>query len=312
MSFNLPQRRTDGIYNISAGSESIKGTVPPKRGPALFSSRRLAFSRSLGYNSKMARQNVAKAAPGARADGRGRCAVILVRPDTPENIGLAARGMANTGFTDLRIVGLHSLEPAAYRTGVHAESILDGSRFYETLAEAVSGLHLIFGSTARVRRDFPLVTLQEAVRRLGEYPAAAEAGFVFGNERTGLTSDEIALSNIRFHIPQAARQPSYNLGVAVTLTLFSVAMRERMPPAAPRDLPLTVDEQEEAGLQFKVMLDKLGFMHETNRAFIGDRVQDIFRRMILTAKDRDVILAMFRKSLLGDTPKKQRERSRHG
>jgi tRNA/rRNA methyltransferase len=241
-----------------------------------------------------------------------RFAVIIVRPDSPENIGLAARGMANTGFSDLRIVGLDRLEGAAYRTAVHAEALLDGAKFYRTLAEAAGGLHLVFGSTARIRRDFSLVTLREAVRKMSEYPAETRIGLVFGNERTGLTSDEIGRTNIRFHIPQAARQPSYNLGVAVTLALFEIVKGEEPPPVVRRDLPLTWAEQEAAGRRFEEMLDGLGFMRDTNRAFITERVQDIFRRMVLTGKDRDVILAMFRKALLAPRRKKRRERSQHG
>jgi TrmH family RNA methyltransferase len=251
-------------------------------------------------------------AAGTWPGDHGRFAVILVRPDSPENIGLAARGMANTGFTDLRLVGLDRLEAPAYRTAVHADAILDRARFYDTLTEAVGGLHLVVGSTARIRRDFSLVSLRDAVRRISEYPAGTKIGLVFGNERTGLTADEIGLSNIRFHIPQAARQPSYNLGVAVTLTLFEIAGREEPPPIVRRDLPLTNAEQEDAGRRFGEMLDGLGFMRDTNRAFITERVQDIFRRMVLTGKDRDVILAMFRKAVLGRPRKKEQERSQHG
>jgi tRNA/rRNA methyltransferase len=238
--------------------------------------------------------------------GLDRFSVVLVRPDSPENIGLAARGMANTGFSDLRIVGVDRLEAPAYRTAVHADAILDGARFFGALAEAVDGLHVVFGSTARIRRDFPLVTLSEAVGRMSEYPAEAKIGLVFGNERTGLTSDEIGLSNVRFRIPQAARQPSYNLGVAVTLALFEIAGRQAATSVVRRDLPLTRAEQEAAGRRFGEMLDGLGFMLDTNRAFITERVQDIFRRMILTGKDRDVILAMFRRGLLGRPGKKAR------
>jgi TrmH family RNA methyltransferase len=228
-----------------------------------------------------------------------RAAVILVRPDSPENIGLAARGMANTGFSDLRIVGLDRLEPAAWRTAIHAESIIEGARFFPSLDTAVSDLHLVLGSTARVRHDFPLVSLTEGVRRIEEHPAASRVGLVFGNERTGLTQEEIALANIRFRIPQAARQPSYNLGVAVTLTLYEIAFRKGPPPDAWRALPLTHAEQAEAGRRFREMLDSLGFMHDTNRTFITEKIQDIFFRMALTAKDRDIILAMFRKALEG-------------
>jgi tRNA/rRNA methyltransferase len=235
-----------------------------------------------------------------------RFAVVLVRPDSPENIGLAARGMANTGFTDLRIVGLERLEAPAWRTAIHAEAIIEGARFFPSLVEALSDRDLVLGSTARIRHDFPLVPLAEAVGRVGEYPAATRVGLVFGNERTGLTQDELALTNVRFHIPQVSRQPSYNLGVAVTLTLHAIAFRDAPPPALRRDLPLDHAAQAEAGRRFRDMLDSLGFMHDTNRNFIADKVQDIFFRMALTAKDRDVILAMFRKTLEG--PRERRPR----
>jgi hypothetical protein len=49
-------------------------------------------------------------------------------------------------------------------------------------------------------------------------------------------------------------------------------------------------------------------MKETNRVFISGRVEDIFRRMTLTAKDRDIILAMFRKALAGGPAKRGRLR----
>jgi TrmH family RNA methyltransferase len=235
-----------------------------------------------------------------------RFAVVLVRPDSSENIGLAARGMANTGFADLRLVGLERLEAPAWRTAIHAEAIIERARFFPSLGEALSDRDFVLGSTARIRHDFPLVPLAEAVGRAGEYPPAARIGLVFGNERTGLTQDELALANVRFHIPQASRQPSFNLGVAVTLTLHAIAFRGVPPPALRRDLPLDHAAQAEAGRRFRDMLDSLGFMHDTNRDFIADKVQDIFFRMAMTAKDRDVILAMFRKALEG--PREPRSR----
>lgn len=228
-----------------------------------------------------------------------RFAVVLVRPDSPENIGLAARGMANTGFADLRLVGLERLEPPAWRTAIHAEPIIEGARFFPSLAEAVADREIVLGSTARVRHDFPLVPLADAVARVEEYPPSVRVGLVFGNERTGLTQEELGLANIRFHIPQVSRQPSYNLGVAVTLTLHALAFRQGPPPALRRRPPLDHAAQAEAGRRFGDLLDGLGFMHDTNRDFIVEKVRDIFFRMALTAKDRDIILAMFRKALEG-------------
>jgi TrmH family RNA methyltransferase len=238
-----------------------------------------------------------------------RVAVILVRPDSPENIGLAARGMANTGFADLRLVGIDRLEAPAWRTAIHADSIIGSARFYPSLAEAVADRRLVLGSTARVRHDFPLVPLAEAVTKVEEYPAATSVGLVFGNERTGLTKAELGLANLRFHIPQAARQPSYNLGVAVTLTLHALAFREGPPASLRKRAPLDHAAQAEAGRRFASLLDGLGFMHDTNRDFIVEKVQDIFFRMALTAKDRDIILAMFRKALEGPRPRRPRSKT---
>ncbi len=235
-----------------------------------------------------------------------RFAVVLVRPDSPENIGLAARGMANTGFADLRLVGLERLEPPAWRTAIHADQIIERARFYPSLAEAVADREIVLGSTARVRHDFPLVPLDEAAARVAEYPGTVRVGLVFGNERTGLTQAELGLANVRFHIPQAARQPSYNLGVAVTLALHAIAFRPGPPPALRRHPPLDHAAQAEAGRRFRDLLDHLGFMHDTNRDFIAEKVEDIFFRMALTAKDRDIILAMFRKALEG--PRQRRPR----
>lgn len=241
-----------------------------------------------------------------------RFAVVLVNPETPENVGLAARGMANTGFSDLRLVGMSALPAAAYRTAVHAEPVLDGARFCATLAEALSDRHLILASTARARGQAGLVTLGDAVVRLSAYPAETRVALVFGNERTGLSADELGLANIRFRISQAARQPSYNLGVAVTLTLFAVAYRAGEPAPPVHERPLVHAEQEDAVRRFRDLLDGLGFMKETNRVFISRRVEDIFRRMTLTAKDRDIILAMFRKALAGTPGRVGQRKTRKG
>lgn len=240
-----------------------------------------------------------------------RLAVVLVSPETPENVGLAARGMANTGVSDLRLVGLEAPLPAeAYKTAVHAEGILDAARFFPTLSEAVTDRRLVLASTARARRNMPLLPLEAAVGRIAEYPETTPVGLVFGGERTGLSGPDLTLSHFRFHIPQAARQPSYNLGVAVTLTLFALAAGRRVPRTPARESPLTHAEQEEAIRRFRALLDSRGFMHDTNRAFIEERVGDIFRRMVLTEKDRNIILALFRTAIGARTGRKDKTEGR--
>jgi tRNA C32,U32 (ribose-2'-O)-methylase TrmJ len=146
--------------------------------------------------------------------------VILARPENPENIGLAARAMKNTGFRDLRLAGIRRIRVKAFASAVHAVDILEGARLFPDLPSAAADLQVVFAATARPRSNFPALTLEAAIGKIRAYPASTRIGLLFGNERTGLTTEEMRSSTFRFSIPQAGRQPSYNLGMAVLLTLF--------------------------------------------------------------------------------------------
>lgn len=165
-----------------------------------------------------------------QSDPRDRFIVILARPQSVENIGLAARAMKNTGFHNLRVVGRSKVEIACPRTAVHAKDILKEASFYTDLHLATADLNAVFASTAKPRQNFSVLPLDEAVSRMFTFPPQARIGLLFGNERTGLTSAELASSNYRWTIPQASRQPSYNLAAAVLITLFELF--RRLTPAS--------------------------------------------------------------------------------
>lgn len=226
---------------------------------------------------------------------RPDCVVVLVRPETPENIGLAARAMKNTGFSELRLAGLRELDPAARRTAVHADDILEKIVFFPDLPSAVADLEVVFAATARRRQNYTVLGLDEAVDRMLAVGPPARIGIVFGNERTGLTSAELAASNFRFTIPQAFSQPSYNLAGAVLITLFEIFRRPAAggvpAPAAPRPLPFS--EQEECLRLVLKRLEDRRFIHPTNARHAGEMVRDLLGRLAITAADRRLLLAMF-------------------
>jgi tRNA/rRNA methyltransferase len=235
---------------------------------------------------------------GARAFAR-RFAVVLSRPESAENIGLAARAMKNTGFEDLRLVLNGPLDPAAYRTAVHAEDVLRRAGVYPDLGEAVAGLHLVFAATARPRKNFEVLPFEAALERMTAAPRRARIGLLFGNERTGLSSEELALTSFRFAIPQASRQPSYNLGSAVLLVLF--ALFSRSGPAAPSGpstgrIPLSRREQDAFRRLLLRNLEESGFLHATNKAHMTERISDLLGRLTLTSEDRALLLALFEKA----------------
>jgi TrmH family RNA methyltransferase len=221
--------------------------------------------------------------------------VILARPENPENIGLVARAMKNTGFSELRLAGRRRPDPLAFKTAVHAEDILEKAAAYADLEDAVADLQVVFAATAKPRKNFRVLAVQEAVRKMLAFPASARIGLLFGNERTGLTSDELRQANFLFTIPQARRQPSYNLSAAVLVTLFLIFSGSRPAKAAGVQVPLPRRDQESL---IRIILQKLEikkFVHTTNRQHVAAMVYDLFGRLSLTERDRRFLLALFSK-----------------
>jgi tRNA/rRNA methyltransferase len=230
-------------------------------------------------------------------DPRERFVVILVRPESVENIGLAARAMKNTGFRHLRVVGRSKVEIACPRTAVHAKDILKEASFYSELASATADLNLVFASTAKPRQNYSALPLDEAVSKMFSFLPEARIGLLFGNERTGLTSTELAASNFRWTIPQASRQPSYNLAAAVLITLFEVF--RRLPAqgvlvgSSVREVPLPRSDQEQCIRLIIQKLEERGFIHPTNRRHTTQMLHDLLGRLAITDRDRKLLLAMF-------------------
>ena len=232
-----------------------------------------------------------------RPELQDRFAVVLVRPESLENIGLVARAMKNTGFPSLRIVGRKKLEIVCPRTAVQAKDIVRQAFFFTDLGSAVADLQVVFASTAKARKNYTCLSFDEAVRRMHSLSPPVRVGLLFGNERTGLTSEELRFSNFRFTIPQASRQPSYNLAAAVLLTLFEIFRRgregqtESLYPA--REPPLPRREQVECISLILAKLEERKFIHRTNKRHTTEMIYDLLGRLAMTDKDRRLLLAIF-------------------
>lgn len=232
-----------------------------------------------------------------RPEFQDRFAIILVRPESLENIGLVARAMKNTGFRHLRVAGRKKLEIACPRTAVHAKDIVRQAVFYVELESAVADLQMVFATTAKARKNYSSLPFDDALAKILSLSPPARVGLLFGNERTGLTSEELRFSNFRFTIPQASRQPSYNLAAAVLLTLFEIFRRgpegqaESLFPA--REPPLPRREQVECISLILAKLEERKFIHRTNKRHTTEMIYDLLGRLAMTDKDRRLLLAIF-------------------
>ncbi|MBX3730249.1 MAG: hypothetical protein KF858_13795 [Candidatus Sumerlaeia bacterium] len=161
---------------------------------------------------------------GALRDWR----VVLVSPQTPENVGAVARLVANFGAAGLTVVDPRcaiTLDgPAGNLATRHAHAILHDRREAASLAEALADCH---GSIA--------LTMQSSADRPAEFcgfvPAALVAAarpgqhwaLVLGREDRGLTNEECARCTARWSLPTDPDSPSLNVAQAAAIALAGVA-----------------------------------------------------------------------------------------
>ncbi len=151
-------------------------------------------------------------------------AIILVEPQLGENIGAAARAMANFGLSDLRLVAPRDGWPNAKARAAasRADHVLDAAQAFASTQEAVADLSFVYATTAR-NRGLPkqVVGPRTAIPELRARAFDGHAtGILFGRERWGLTNDEIALADAIVTFPVNPAFASLNIAQAVLLMSY--------------------------------------------------------------------------------------------
>ena len=159
---------------------------------------------------------------GAAFAGEGECpAVLLMEPQLADNIGMVARAMANFGLDTLRLVAPRDGWPneKARIAASGANYVIDDAAAYPTLPDAIGDLNWLAATTARPR-DLrkPVMTPLEVVSEMKKRIARGErCGVLFGRERNGLETAEVANADAIVMIPVNSRFASLNLAQAVLI-----------------------------------------------------------------------------------------------
>jgi tRNA/rRNA methyltransferase len=220
--------------------------------------------------------------------------VILVEPQLGENIGAAARAMANFGVDRLRLVKPREPwpNPQARKMASGADRILDAAELYDSLEAAIADCSWVVATTARVHDQAkPMIDAPEAARLLAPRVAAGEnAAILFGRERTGLENQEIALADRILTLPVNPAFASLNLAQAVVIVAyewFKHATGGALPFAMPRKSPPASKQQL---LSFFASLERElerveFFRPPDKRDTMQINLRNIFTRMQPTQQD---------------------------
>lgn len=221
--------------------------------------------------------------------------VVLVRPKTSGNVGAVARAMKNLGFSDLALVS-----PRRYRRStaaamaVHASDVLDASRRFETLGEAVADRVWVVGTTCRpgsYRRR--TLAPREAGADVLSVARSGGVALVFGPEDHGLSNDDLKLCHELVTIPTHSSYPSLNLAQAVLVCLYEVFVA-RHPSAPPSPRLATSARLERLYESIRRALLCIGFLHGQNPEHIMFSLRRVFGRARLDERELAIWLGIAR------------------
>ncbi len=160
-------------------------------------------------------------------------AIILVEPQLGENIGTAARAMANFGLNDLRIVNPRDGWPSeqAQKASANAIHVVDKAQIFENLEDAIEDLQYICATTARPRDMVKEILSPESVGTVMHQKVAQKqtVGILFGREKSGLTNTDISYADSIVIAPVDPNCASLNLAQCVLLMGYEWRRQLNLP-----------------------------------------------------------------------------------
>lgn len=223
--------------------------------------------------------------------------IILCRPDESRNIGSVCRSIANAGLKNLRIVGTkQDYNEEQIRTlSIHAYNIWENTVFYSSLTEAVADCVIAAGTTRRKgkKRKEKLLLPEEFARHAVTIPSGNIA-IIFGNERTGLTDEELSVCTAGITIPSDNSFPSLNLSHAVQIITYTLFRAEK--PRSPGYIPITLHRLDKTTKTIIQNLGSMGFFTQAGKKDMEQFWTSILSRAALSEGEAAYIEKMFTKA----------------
>ncbi len=206
--------------------------------------------------------------------------------------------MLNFGLTELRLVTPRDgwPNPEAGPAASGADIVLERAQLFDTVAEAVADCSLVLASTVR-RRELvmPVVGPEKMAAQIGSNPG--RSAILFGPERSGLETEEVALANAIVTVPINARFGSLNLAQAVILLAYEWSRIQQLAQPTLRDIEPPATHGEVDGLigQLEGALDAAGYFHPPERTqATRNTIRTIFTKTGWSSREVKAVRGMLR------------------
>ena len=182
--------------------------------------------------------------------------------------------MLNFGLTELRLVSPRDgwPNPSAGPAASGADVVLERAVVFDSVAAAVADCGQVYATTVRKRGvTKPVVTPERAARDI--HAAPTRAAILFGPERAGLETDDVALARTIITVPINPEFGSLNLAQAVILVAYEWSKGVALASPPETDLPQPASQDELEGMleQLDAMLTDAGYFFPPDRTVTTKR-----------------------------------------
>ena len=200
--------------------------------------------------------------------------------------------MRTMGITDLALVNPERYpDPQTQWFAAGATDVLAAARVCSTLDEALQGTKFAVACSAR-RRDVavPMVDVRAAAAQAVEVAQLHPVAFVFGNETSGLSNDEVARCNLLASIPVDPVFSSLNVAAAVQVFCYELRIACGGTLPLPKDEELATHEAVEAFYaHLESTMMQTGFLNPAHPRKLMQRLRRLFGRSRLQVEEVNIL-----------------------
>jgi len=223
-------------------------------------------------------------------------AVILVKPQIPENIGAVARAMSNMGLSRLVLVKPKNCDLSRVLKTATGNSIdlVEQMAVCDDLKEALAPYQHIAGTTARTGALRPTLSQpRDLAHDLVSLSQNNLVAILFGPEDRGLSNDQLRYCHTILTIPTASFS-SLNLAQAVMIVCYEIFLATRQAPFKLEPRLANSFELEGMYGHLKEVLTKIGFLDPQNPEHWLLNIRRFLSRFPLRAREVRIIRGMCR------------------
>ncbi|MFM8244656.1 MAG: RNA methyltransferase [Candidatus Fonsibacter sp.] len=231
----------------------------------------------------------------------GNIFFILVKPQMGENIGASARVIKNFRFENFRIVKPRDKWPnkKAISTSVGAKDLVHNSKIYKDVNSAVKDLHVVFGTTSRIRSINKInLSLKQAIKIIiKNLKNNKKIGLLFGSEASGLSNEDLVNANYLMNIPTNKNFSSLNLSHAIAIIayeLFSSLVKKNLNTKTLYRSSLASKKELNNFLKFLIKrLEIIGFLKpKEKKTIMIQNIKNTFQKSSLSSQEIRTLLGI--------------------